>query len=152
MPPRPQDSTRLWELLPPSTMDSAIDLHHACLRTCSAAHCGYEALTEGDSFTLAFHTPHAALAFCLAAQEALMRQDWPPELLEVRVRQGLLRQTNAIVMFAWVYVYTARVVGSSAGLDAVAGTAAEERVAHEAGVADALSMRLHLGARILRGG
>lgn len=80
-----QDSTRLWELLPASTMDSAIDLHHACLRTCSAAHGGYEALTEGDSFTLAFHTPHAALAFCLAAQEALMLQDWPPELLEVSV-------------------------------------------------------------------
>jgi hypothetical protein len=33
--------------------------------------------TEGDSFVLAFHAAKDAVAFTLAAQEALLHVDWP---------------------------------------------------------------------------
>ncbi|KAG2446063.1 hypothetical protein HXX76_000665 [Chlamydomonas incerta] len=76
------ESTRLWEELPSAVMDMALQLHHGCIRRVSTATGGYESATEGDSFILAFHTPQAAVLFCLAAQEELARIVWPQELLQ----------------------------------------------------------------------
>ncbi|KAG2486621.1 hypothetical protein HYH03_014678 [Edaphochlamys debaryana] len=78
-----QDSTRLWETLPAPVMDSAIQLHHVCIRRCATSCGGYESATEGDSFILAFHSPQAAMLFCLVAQEQLTALAWPQELLQV---------------------------------------------------------------------
>ncbi|KAG2450151.1 hypothetical protein HYH02_000253 [Chlamydomonas schloesseri] len=80
-----QDSTSLWEALPPVEMDTAIDAHHACLRKLLLKHEGYESATEGDSFILGFWTPYHALAFTLEAQTALLDVAWPARLLEETV-------------------------------------------------------------------
>ncbi|GIL48312.1 hypothetical protein Vafri_4593 [Volvox africanus] len=76
-----QESTSLWESLPAEVMDSAVKLHHRVMRELLLKHSGYESATEGDSFILAFHRPDRALGFALAAQEALLAADWPPDLL-----------------------------------------------------------------------
>ncbi|GLI61280.1 hypothetical protein VaNZ11_003629 [Volvox africanus] len=76
-----EGSTRLWEELPEVVMDCALRLHHACLRRVLVRHQGYESATEGDSFILAFHRPDAALSFAVEAQQELLEQDWPAELL-----------------------------------------------------------------------
>ena len=38
--------------------------------------------TEGDAFQFVFHTPDDAVAYALAAQQALLTARWPPELEE----------------------------------------------------------------------
>ncbi|GFR47039.1 hypothetical protein Agub_g8724 [Astrephomene gubernaculifera] len=77
-----QDSTTLWEALDVAVMDAALKTHHTVVRELLRAHHGYESATEGDSFILAFHTPHHAVSFCLAAQQALLEAPWPRELLD----------------------------------------------------------------------
>ncbi|CAG9465741.1 unnamed protein product [Pedinophyceae sp. YPF-701] len=75
-------STLCWEASPVA-MSHANILHDEIVRQ-TAKHCfGYEVTTEGDSFTLVFHEPSDAIAFCLQAQVALASADWPPQLLEV---------------------------------------------------------------------
>lgn len=76
-----QGSTGLWEALEPGVMDAALAQHDAALRSAAARHRGYESMTEGDSFTLAFHTPGDALLFAVEVQEALLGLAWPEELL-----------------------------------------------------------------------
>ncbi|GLI62352.1 hypothetical protein VaNZ11_004969 [Volvox africanus] len=77
-----QDSTVLWEGLPADVMDAAVKLHHRVIREQLLKHKGYESATEGDSFILAFGKPDRALSFSLAAQEALLRADWPTVLTD----------------------------------------------------------------------
>ena len=36
--------------------------------------------TEGDAFQFVFHHPEDAVAYALAAQQALLTAKWPPEL------------------------------------------------------------------------
>ncbi|KAG2495324.1 hypothetical protein HYH03_006594 [Edaphochlamys debaryana] len=86
-----EDSTRLWEWegLAADVMDAALRLHQRVLREAALEHRGYESATEGDSFILAFGSPVDAVAFCLAAQQALLEAPWPRELL---VLQPVLRE------------------------------------------------------------
>ena len=58
------------EALPAEVMSAALSTHNACMRKVASAHRGYEALTEGDSFVLAFPTPQArgALLACTGRQ------------------------------------------------------------------------------------
>ncbi|KXZ50689.1 hypothetical protein GPECTOR_15g373 [Gonium pectorale] len=77
-----QNSTVLWEGLPVQVMDVVLKLHHSVVRAVLHEHDGYESATEGDSFIVAFATPAAALAFATACQVALLKQDWPAELLQ----------------------------------------------------------------------
>ncbi|KXZ46692.1 hypothetical protein GPECTOR_41g656 [Gonium pectorale] len=77
-----QDSTCLWESLHAEVMDAAVKLHHRVIRGLLVLHNGYESATEGDSFILAFHKPDRALAFALAAQDALLAAEWPSELTD----------------------------------------------------------------------
>ncbi|GFH16157.1 uncharacterized protein HaLaN_12527, partial [Haematococcus lacustris] len=77
-----QDSTLLWEALPVEVMDTTIALHHAAIRQCLANFCGYEVITEGDSFTIATHTPGDAVLLATHIQTNLMHCTWPEELLQ----------------------------------------------------------------------
>ncbi|GLC40308.1 hypothetical protein PLESTM_001047100 [Pleodorina starrii] len=90
-----QDSTSLWESLQAEVMDAAVKLHHRTIRELLVRHAGYESATEGDSFILAFHRPDRALAFALAAQEALLAADWSPELLASRYAAPLVVRRDA---------------------------------------------------------
>ncbi len=49
-------------------MSQALSLHNALARKLLATHAGYEAATEGDSFTVAFHTAWQALDFARVSQ------------------------------------------------------------------------------------
>ncbi len=51
------------ETLSNETMNTALDLHNKLARHLLHLHHGHEALTEGDSFTVAFESPWDALAF-----------------------------------------------------------------------------------------
>ncbi|KAG2484543.1 hypothetical protein HYH03_016678 [Edaphochlamys debaryana] len=75
------NSTALWESLPEEVMDTALRLHHACIRALILRFNGYESATEGDSFILAFHHPMDAAKFALTAQIQLMDVMWPAEVL-----------------------------------------------------------------------
>eukprot|EP01062_Namystynia_karyoxenos_P055936 TRINITY_DN4693_c0_g5_i1.p1 TRINITY_DN4693_c0_g5~~TRINITY_DN4693_c0_g5_i1.p1 ORF type:complete len:1099 (+),score=316.60 TRINITY_DN4693_c0_g5_i1:90-3299(+) len=76
-----QSSTQLWEECPQSMRD-ALMLHNAALRQVAARHGGYEVKVIGDAFMLAFPSAKDGAAFALEAQQALVAQDWPAELLE----------------------------------------------------------------------
>ncbi|KAF8059749.1 CSN6 [Scenedesmus sp. PABB004] len=54
----------------------ALGIHNAVLRRAAAAHAGHVVEQEGDSWTVAFHTPLEAAAFCLQSQQALVRVNW----------------------------------------------------------------------------
>ncbi|MBM3266675.1 MAG: AAA family ATPase [Candidatus Sericytochromatia bacterium] len=75
-----QGSTVLWERQP-TAMHAALGIHNRLLRDLLAEHGGYEVKTEGDAFMVAFAAPDAAVAWCLAAQEALLAAEWPADLL-----------------------------------------------------------------------
>jgi adenylate cyclase len=49
-----QGSTKLWEL-DADCMSEALQLHDRIMRKCIAEHHGYEVVTEGDAFHIAFH-------------------------------------------------------------------------------------------------
>lgn len=91
-----EGSTRLWQLLS-GGFQTILRHHHIVMRTCLAAHHGYEVKTEGDSFMIAFSDPQDAVAFCVDAQERLFATRWPVELMDdvdpafggLRVRMGV---------------------------------------------------------------
>ncbi|KAG2491446.1 hypothetical protein HYH03_010232 [Edaphochlamys debaryana] len=76
-----QNSTLLWETLPPGVMDVCLSTHHRVMRTAIGDNRGYECFTEGDAFAVAFHSPEDALGFAMDLQAGLMAADWPRELL-----------------------------------------------------------------------
>ncbi|MES1912084.1 MAG: hypothetical protein MHM6MM_004419, partial [Cercozoa sp. M6MM] len=76
-----QSSTSLWEAVP-QAMNQAMALHDALLRRTLLQNRGYEVKTEGDAFMVAFGNTSDAIAWCLAAQCALLHADWPAELLQ----------------------------------------------------------------------
>src|SRR4051812_30429768 len=90
-----QGSTQLWERQA-NGMRRALQLHNDLLRALLVSNQGYEVKTEGDALMVAFADPVKALSFGLAAQEALLAQPWPSELLEdesaaeVRAADGTL--------------------------------------------------------------
>jgi class 3 adenylate cyclase len=75
-----QDSSALWEANP-DAMHEALRLHDDILRTAIAMHHGYEIVTEGDSFRIAFHDAIDAIGFALMVQERLYSADWKEEIL-----------------------------------------------------------------------
>ncbi|GLI66114.1 hypothetical protein VaNZ11_009825, partial [Volvox africanus] len=76
-----EGSTVLWEELEAMVMDFALNLHHETIRRVITQWSGYESVTEGDSFTVAFHSAEAAVCFSLTVQSELMEQPWPPAVL-----------------------------------------------------------------------
>eukprot|EP00198_Chlamydomonas_reinhardtii_P009294 XP_001698631.1 predicted protein [Chlamydomonas reinhardtii] len=63
-----QDSTVLWEAVPAAVMDLSLNQHNHCCRQLVRKYHGYETHTEGDSFTLAFHSAVEATCFALELQ------------------------------------------------------------------------------------
>eukprot|EP00754_Rhynchopus_humris_P036717 Rhum_TRINITY_DN18809_c0_g1::Rhum_TRINITY_DN18809_c0_g1_i1::g.168518::m.168518 len=73
-------STSCWEH-EPEAMRAALKIHNAAIRRCILKTGGHEVKTIGDSFMVAFDAVEPAVRFALAVQEALLEQDWPPQLL-----------------------------------------------------------------------
>ncbi|MDX1691858.1 MAG: adenylate/guanylate cyclase domain-containing protein, partial [Acidimicrobiia bacterium] len=90
-----ESSTRLWEHHP-DKMTSALARHDAILRDAIADAGGVLVKSTGDGLLAAFETPRNAVDTALAAQRALVSEEWPtPEPLRVRmgvhVGEGELR-------------------------------------------------------------
>eukprot|EP00899_Mesostigma_viride_P019774 jgi/Mesvir1/27799/Mv07481-RA.2 len=64
-------STLLWEWNP-VVMKKALAIHQNVIRTLLPKYFGYESDTEGDSFTLVFHTASDALGWAMEAQRCLL--------------------------------------------------------------------------------
>ena len=90
-----QSSTELWEASA-YAMSEALQLHNAVIRSVISLHFGYEVKTIGDAFMIAFSTARFALRFCIEAQEQLVIQHWPSELLEVSSYQRLIEGNTQV--------------------------------------------------------
>ena len=80
-----EDSTRLWEA-EPNGMEAVLEAHNEIMRDAIGETGGYEFKTEGDAFFVAFHTPLAALSFCLSVQLRLQAATWPAWLVATTSR------------------------------------------------------------------
>ena len=74
-----QSSTKLWEIAP-VTMNKALAAHDLLIRQEMQKFYGYEVFSEGDSFTMAFHTPGDALKACANIQNRLQSSVWDRSL------------------------------------------------------------------------
>lgn len=77
-----QGSTAIWEH-GATLMRAALAIHDAVMRRTLTAAGGYEVKTEGDAFMVAFGRASDALAWCQAAQLALLDAPWPEDLTEL---------------------------------------------------------------------
>lgn len=59
------------------------DVHDTVMREGIAKHSGYEIITEGDAFQVAFVTVHQAVLFCQETQYRLLESVWPREVLKL---------------------------------------------------------------------
>jgi class 3 adenylate cyclase/tetratricopeptide (TPR) repeat protein len=82
-----EGSTRLWEH-DPAAMRAAVDRHIALLEEAVTAHLGFHFKTVGDAVQAAFPTAPAAVVAALAAQRAILAEDWG-ETSPLRVRMAL---------------------------------------------------------------
>ena len=81
-----EGSTRLWDEYP-DVMRNAMARHDEILRVAIAAHDGHVVKSAGDGFLAVFATVHDAVTAAVAAQLALLDDDW--NITEtVRVRMG----------------------------------------------------------------
>ena len=83
-----EGSTRMWEEQP-EAMSAALRRHEVLLRAAIEGAGGYVFKTVGDSFCAAFSTASAGVDAALAAQRALLAEEWPSALGRLRVRMGL---------------------------------------------------------------
>jgi len=82
-----EGSTRLLEMLGERYL-TVLDRHRRIVRDAVAAHGGWEVRTEGDAFFVAFARAGDAVRAAVAAQRALVEQEWPPGVA-MRVRMGV---------------------------------------------------------------
>jgi len=61
----------------PSLTARALAMHNAVLRKAAVDNAGQVIEQEGDSWAVAFHDASDAMAFCMQAQQALHKVDWP---------------------------------------------------------------------------
>jgi predicted ATPase/class 3 adenylate cyclase len=83
-----EGSTKLWERSA-QAMQEALARHDELLRSAIEARGGYVFKTVGDAFCAAFGTASNALEAALAAQRALLEEDWTEEVGAIRVRMAL---------------------------------------------------------------
>ena len=82
-----EGSTRLWDESP-DVMSHAMARHDELLRDAVESHDGFIVKNGGDGFHAVFATAHDAVTAALAAQRALLADDW--NIAEtVRVRMGI---------------------------------------------------------------
>lgn len=91
-----EGSTTLWEHIP-DAMREALRVHDSCLRQLLEKHHGYEVKTEGDAFMVSFANPGDAASWCLAAQEKLLEETWPPELLANHVATEICADDGTVL-------------------------------------------------------
>jgi predicted ATPase/class 3 adenylate cyclase len=82
-----EGSTRLWDEHP-DVMQSAMVRHDELLRNAVESHDGFIVKSAGDGFFAVFVTAHDAVTAGVAAQRALLADDWNIEDT-VRVRMGI---------------------------------------------------------------
>ena len=82
-----EGSTRLWEEHPDAMRD-AMARHDELLRDAVESHGGFIVKTTGDGFHAVFATAHDAVTAAVAAQRALLADDWNITQT-VRVRMGM---------------------------------------------------------------
>jgi predicted ATPase/class 3 adenylate cyclase len=82
-----EGSTKLWDRFP-DEMKVALATHDALMRQAIEAHKGYVFKTIGDAFCAAFETVTDALDAVIAAQRALIAEDWG-EVGKIRARMAL---------------------------------------------------------------
>ncbi|MDR9450976.1 MAG: adenylate/guanylate cyclase domain-containing protein, partial [Acidimicrobiia bacterium] len=79
-----EGSTRFWEYYP-EAMQRTLVRHDLMLRRVMTEHDGYIFATAGDAFSVAFHTPRAAMDAALEGQR-ILALDAPDEMGRLRVR------------------------------------------------------------------
>ncbi len=82
-----EGSTRLWDESP-DVMSHAMPRHDELLRDAVESHGGFIVKSTGDGFHAVFATAHDAVAAAVAAQRALLADDWNVAQT-VRVRMGI---------------------------------------------------------------
>lgn len=70
-----QASSKLWHTAPVH-MNKALAVHDKIMRSAIHQTYGYEVITEGDSFTVAFHTANDAIQFAMLIQERMQNYAW----------------------------------------------------------------------------
>ncbi|PWN22397.1 hypothetical protein BCV69DRAFT_245961 [Microstroma glucosiphilum] len=90
-----KNSTSLWETN--GGMHSAMRLHNVLLRRQLRSVGGYEVKTEGDAFMVSFPTVTSALLWCFNCQLALLREDWPQEILESEDGKEILDASGDVI-------------------------------------------------------
>jgi predicted ATPase/class 3 adenylate cyclase len=83
-----EGSTRLVQALG-AGFPAVLERHHQLLRGAFDEGDGVEVATEGDSFFVVFASAVAAVRSAAAAQRALLAENWPAEVGQLRVRMGL---------------------------------------------------------------
>jgi len=77
-----QASTKLWQQASVH-MNRALSAHDKIMRQSIVATFGYEVLTEGDSFTIAFHSAIDAVKFAILVQERMQTYAWDSPFAKV---------------------------------------------------------------------
>jgi class 3 adenylate cyclase len=83
-----EGSTRLWERLP-EEMKPALARHDDLLRSCIEQNRGAVVKTTGDGYHAAFARAQDGVAAALAAQRALAKEPWDPNIGQLLVRMAL---------------------------------------------------------------
>lgn len=81
-----EGSTRLSQMYA-AEMPAMLDRHNEILNQAIFAHNGYTFQIVGDSFSIAFHSAHDALNAALDMQRGLVKENWSPA--PIKVRMGL---------------------------------------------------------------
>jgi hypothetical protein len=80
---------------PPLSLPTRLQLqeiHDHLMRECIAKHSGYEIITEGDSFSIAFTTVASAAACCMEFQWRLLHANWPSRVLRLNACRPISRE------------------------------------------------------------
>ena len=77
-----ESSTKIWQVASVH-MNRALAVHDKIIRTAIHQTFGYEVLTEGDSFTVAFHTALDAVRFAMLVQERMHNYAWDAPIANV---------------------------------------------------------------------
>lgn len=91
-------STLLWSS-DAEMMAEAQDLHDDLIRQLLPRFNGYEITTAGDAFQLAFHRVSDAIAFCVKAQEKLLKVHWPARLLKYKQAKRMYDSWSRRLLF-----------------------------------------------------
>ncbi|EKX53880.1 hypothetical protein GUITHDRAFT_48629, partial [Guillardia theta CCMP2712] len=75
------ESSTLLAETNPALFREILEIHDALVRQLVDEYSGYEVMSQGDSFELAFVEPSLAVCFCNALQTRLMKHEWDKRVL-----------------------------------------------------------------------